>query len=45
MQPIPGFAKANNQGMAIAKGEVLLWLLNSDTEINHNAPEKLVAFS
>jgi GT2 family glycosyltransferase len=34
-----GFAKANNQGIRIAKGNFIL-LLNSDTEILNNAIEK-----
>lgn len=36
-----GFAKANNQGIKIAKGEYIL-LLNSDTYLIENSLEKLV---
>lgn len=39
-----GFAAANNQGMAIAKGRYVL-LLNSDTIILDNAVSKTVAFA
>lgn len=39
-----GFAAANNQGMAIAKGRYIL-LLNSDTIVLDNAIAKTVAFS
>jgi GT2 family glycosyltransferase len=38
-----GFAKANNQAIAIAKGEYLL-LLNSDTIVKEGMIEKLVRF-
>lgn len=38
------FAKANNQGAAIAKGKYLL-LLNSDTIVKSNELEKLVDFA
>jgi len=37
-----GFAKANNQGIKIAKGEYVL-LLNSDTVVKKGAIEKLVS--
>jgi len=39
-----GFAAANNQGMAIAKGRYVL-LLNSDTVVLDNAVDKAVAFA
>ena len=39
-----GFAKANNQGIKIAKGKYIL-LLNSDTKIVDNALKKLVDFA
>ncbi len=39
-----GFAKANNQGIKIAKGEFIL-LLNSDTKVKKYAIEKLVEFA
>lgn len=39
-----GYAKANNQAAAIAKGSYLL-LLNPDTEVLPNAIERLVAFA
>lgn len=39
-----GFAAANNQGMAIAKGKYVL-LLNSDTVVLDHAIEKSVAFA
>lgn len=39
-----GFAAANNQGMAIAKGRFIL-LLNSDTVVLENAIEKTVEFA
>jgi GT2 family glycosyltransferase len=39
-----GFAAANNQGMAIAKGRYVL-LLNSDTIILDNAISKMVSFA
>lgn len=39
-----GFAKANNQGIRIAKGEYIL-LLNSDTEVKPGCLEKLVEFA
>ena len=39
-----GFAAANNQGIAIAKGRYIL-LINSDTLIQDNAIEKVVKFS
>ncbi len=39
-----GFAKANNQGIKIAKGEWIL-LLNPDTKIVDNALKKLVDFA
>jgi GT2 family glycosyltransferase len=38
-----GFPKANNQGIAIAKGDFIL-LLNPDTEITDNSIEKLIAY-
>jgi GT2 family glycosyltransferase len=38
-----GFAKANNLGLAIARGEYIL-LLNSDTIVLNDALEKLVTF-
>jgi len=38
-----GFAKANNQGIGLAKGEYIL-LLNSDTVVLENALEKMVRF-
>jgi GT2 family glycosyltransferase len=39
-----GFAKANNQGIKIAKGRYIL-LLNSDTKIVDNSLKKLVDFA
>lgn len=39
-----GFAKANNQGIKIAKGKYLL-LLNSDTEVKEGALSKLMEFA
>ena len=39
-----GFAKANNQGIKIAKGKYIL-LLNSDTKIVDNALKRLVDFA
>jgi hypothetical protein len=39
-----GFAAANNQGMAIAKGRYVL-LLNSDTIVLGNAIERVLAFA
>lgn len=39
-----GFAAANNQGMAIAKGRYVL-LLNSDTIVLEDAIDKVVAFA
>ena len=39
-----GFAKANNQGIKIAKAQYIL-LLNSDTKVKKHAIEKLVAFA
>jgi len=39
-----GFAKANNQGIKIARGRYIL-LLNSDTKIVDNALKKLVDFA
>ncbi|MFZ5366028.1 MAG: glycosyltransferase family 2 protein [Patescibacteria group bacterium] len=39
-----GFARANNQGIKIAKGEYIL-LLNSDTEINHGTLSNLIEFA
>jgi len=39
-----GFAAANNQGMALAKGRYIL-LLNSDTVILDNAISKAISFS
>lgn len=39
-----GFAAANNQGMAIARGRYIL-LLNSDTVVLENAIEKTVRFA
>jgi len=39
-----GFAAANNQGIAVARGRYIL-LLNSDTVIMDNAIEKAVAFA
>lgn len=39
-----GFAKANNQGIKIAKGKYVL-LLNSDTVVKKGAVEKLVNFA
>lgn len=39
-----GFAKANNQGIRIAKGDYIL-LLNSDTKITENAFKKMVNFA
>lgn len=39
-----GFGKANNKGIQKSKGEYIL-LLNSDTEIQGRAVEKLLAFS
>jgi len=39
-----GFAKANNQGIKIAKGEYIL-LLNSDTKILPGAVEKMINFA
>jgi len=39
-----GFAKANNQGIKIAKGEFIL-LLNSDTKIKSNSLKKLITFA
>lgn len=39
-----GFAKANNQGIKIAKGEYLL-LLNSDTKVTKGAIEEMVKFA
>lgn len=39
-----GFAAANNQGMAIAKGRFVL-LLNSDTVVLDNAIEKTIRFA
>ncbi len=38
-----GYAKGNNQGLEIARGESL-WLLNPDTEILPNAAERLLKF-
>ncbi len=38
-----GFAKANNQGIRVAKGEYIL-LLNSDTEVGEYSIEKMLAF-
>jgi hypothetical protein len=38
-----GFPKANNQGIAIAKGEFIL-LLNPDTELTDNSIEKLINY-
>lgn len=38
-----GFAKANNMGIKIAKGEYIL-LLNSDTEVKKGVIEKMVEF-
>lgn len=39
-----GFAKANNQGIKMAKGEYIL-LLNSDTEVKPGSLENLVEFA
>lgn len=39
-----GFAKANNQGIKIAKGDYIL-LLNSDTQVKSEAIDKLVGFA
>lgn len=39
-----GFAKANNQGIKISKGDYIL-LLNSDTEVRSGALDKLVQFA
>jgi hypothetical protein len=39
-----GFGKANNQGVAIAKGDYLLFL-NTDIEVLNNAIEKLVWYA
>jgi len=39
-----GFAKANNQGIKIAKAQYIL-LLNSDTKVKKYAIEKLVSFA
>ena len=39
-----GFAKANNQGLNIAKGEYILFL-NSDTQVKPGSIGKLVAFA
>jgi GT2 family glycosyltransferase len=39
-----GFAKANNQGLSIARGRYVL-LLNSDTVLFDNAIEKIISFA
>lgn len=39
-----GFAKANNQGIKVARGEYIL-LLNSDTVVHKNAIETLIDFA
>ena len=39
-----GFARANNQGIKIAKGKYVL-LLNSDTEVKNGAIKKLIDFA
>ena len=39
-----GFAKANNQGIKIAKGRYIL-LLNTDTKVKNGAIEKLINFA
>jgi GT2 family glycosyltransferase len=39
-----GFAKANNQGIKIAKGEYIL-LLNSDTKVKKYAIERMIEFA
>lgn len=38
-----GYAKGNNQGIELARGE-WLWLLNPDTEVLPNAAERLLKF-
>jgi len=39
-----GYAKANNQGIRVAKGEYIL-LLNNDTLVHKNALQNLIAFA
>ena len=39
----PGFSKANNQGIAIAKGQYIL-LLNPDTIVEETTFEKCIEF-
>ena len=39
----PGYARANNQGIEVSRGEYIL-LLNPDTEVRENAVNKMVQF-
>jgi GT2 family glycosyltransferase len=39
-----GYARANNQGIEVSRGEYIL-LLNPDTEVNENAVEKILEFA
>lgn len=39
-----GYAKANNQGIKIARGKYVL-LLNSDTQVKENSLQKLITFA